>query len=455
MNRDMKNIITILLMCIVLPCLAQQKYTAIKGKVESTRLKEVKLFRTVDGDTELYAMTQIGPDGAFGFLFEPKEIGFYSIGDDRLNFPVYVKGGEEVNIDLSETRAKLNGENTEENKMLYLWADLAADVRLKGVFFDRCRSTYEDFFPAFESYLQGLKTLKKELKTANKEFDELLRQYIDYETDFYAIMMVQTPRSKHPEASMLPDFYNHIVSDKKFTDDVVLRFPSGAEMMSAYVFFAGLRSSSKVDKSNYIDLNLEYLHNDRLKGEYIIGNEFRRFKSYDQYLTGMKKYEKYFVTPSLKQRAEAVGSKLYDTRAGGQAADFTYPDVNGKMVSLSDFKGKVVLVDVWATWCGPCRGEIPHLKKLEEEMHGKDVVFLGVSVDEEKDKQKWIEFINKEGLKGVQVLASGWSKIAQDYKINGIPRFMVFDRQGKIVSVDAPRPSKPELKKMLEEALNK
>ena len=88
----------------------------------------------------------------------------------------------------------------------------------------------------------------------------------------------------------------------------------------------------------------------------------------------MDRYGKYLVTPSLKARAEAIGTALYDTAPGSIAADFTYPDVNGKEVSLSDFKGKVVLVDVWATWCGPCRGEIPHLKKLEQEMHGRGIL---------------------------------------------------------------------------------
>ena len=63
-------------------------------------------------------------------------------------------------------------------------------------------------------------------------------------------------------------------------------------------------------------------------------------------------------------------------------------------------------------------------------MHGTDVVFLGVSVDEAKDKQKWLDFIETEGLKGIQLLANGWSKITKDYKINGIPRFMVFDKKG-------------------------
>ena len=96
-----------------------------------------------------------------------------------------------------------------------------------------------------------------------------------------------------------------------------------------------------------------------------------------------------------------------------------------------------------------------YLFSLVQEMHGTDVVFLGVSVDEAKDKQKWLDFIKKEELGGVQVHASGWSKIAQDYKIKGIPRFMVFDKQGRVVSVDAPRPSSLELKEMLEKELKK
>ena len=65
-------------------------------------------------------------------------------------------------------------------------------------------------------------------------------------------------------------------------------------------------------------------------------------------------------------------------------------------------------------------------------MHGTDVVFLGVSVDEAKDKQKWLDFIETEGLKGIQHLANGWSKITKDYKINGIPRFMVFDKKATL-----------------------
>ena len=430
-----------------------QKYSIIKGKVNNEKLKTIILYQTVNGCLQKYAETQVAKDGSYGFAIIPDIPGFYTIGDKRMNFILYLQGGEEVNMDLFENNAELNGKNTKENIALYKWENYAANIRLKSVFFERTSSNYEDFFPEFEIFLAGKNELKKSLKSGNKAYDAMLQQLIDYETDYYALMFLFTPRDKHPETSVLPEYYKHIVSNDKFLDDMVLKFPEGMKMINCYCNYA--QSQNLKDNSNYTDASLAHLHTNKLKGEFIVNNEFLRYKSYDQYLSAMEKYGKYLVTPSLKARAEAVGTKLYDTRAGGVAADFTYPDVNGKMVSLSDFKGKVVLVDVWATWCGPCRGEIPHLKKLEEEMHEKDVVFLGVSVDEAKDKQKWLNFIEKEGLKGIQLLASGWSKITKDYKINGIPRFMVFDCNGNIVSVDAPRPSNPALKEMLEAELEK
>ena len=75
------------------------------------------------------------------------------------------------------------------------------------------------------------------------------------------------------------------------------------------------------------------------------------------------------------------------------------------MHSLSDYKGKVVVVDVWATWCGPCVKEMPFFKKLKDEFEGKEVVFMGVSVDE--NKFKWEAYMKKQGLTGVQL----WGKV--------------------------------------------
>lgn len=450
-----KIVFAFILNCLAIGTFAQQ-YTEIRGTVKNDRLKEVQLYQTVDGNISLYATTRVASDGSYGFSFSPEAPGFYTVGDKNMNFIVYVKGGEQIHLDLLDNKAALKGKNTRENEALYRWQDYSDNIRLKSVYFYRTQSTYEDFFPEFETFLAGLPDFRKKLKSGNKVFDETLQKMIDYEVDYYAIIFLHTPRTKHPQQSDWPAYYQTILSDAKYVNDEVLQFPRGVRMMSSYAAFAHQLSGQPfVSQDKYIEICFKALKNDRLKGELALESAFERYKSYDQYLKGMDLYGRYLVTPSLKARAEAVGTKLYETRAGGMAADFTYPDVNGKEVSLSDFKGKVVLVDVWATWCGPCRGEIPHLKKLEQEMHGTDVVFIGVSVDEAKDKQKWLDFVKKEELAGVQLLASGWSKITKDYKINGIPRFMVFDRQGNIVSVDAPRPSNPELKAMLEAELKK
>ena len=167
---------------------------------------------------------------------------------------------------------------------------------------------------------------------------------MDYSTDFYALLSLATPRDKHPEKFMWPEYYKHIASPQKYTTDVVSQFPEGVRMPGVYAEFTN-RESGEKERYNPDDV-ITFLHNDHLIGEYLQNNEFRRYRSYEQYSAGMEKYGKYFVTPSLKARIEALGAPLYDTKAGSPAADFTYPDVEGNRVSLSDFKGKVVLVDV-------------------------------------------------------------------------------------------------------------
>lgn len=133
---------------------------------------------------------------------------------------------------------------------------------------------------------------------------------------------------------------------------------------------------------------------------------------------------------------------------GKPSPPFTnYENEKGKKVSLSDLRGKYVFIDVWATWCGPCKYEIPYLKELEKKYHGKNITFLSISVDREKDRDKWKKMIIKEGLGGVQLLADNEieSQFIVDYFIEGIPRFILLDPKGNIVSYDTPRPSEPEL----------
>lgn len=140
---------------------------------------------------------------------------------------------------------------------------------------------------------------------------------------------------------------------------------------------------------------------------------------------------------------------------GQPSPGFDYENHKGGKTKLSDLKGKYVYVDVWATWCGPCRQEIPYLKEVEKQYHGKKIEFVSLSIDPIKDHQKWKTFVTEKQLGGIQLMADNdWnSDFVTAYGIRGIPRFILIDPKGNVVSADAPRPSDPELKVQLDALL--
>ena len=144
------------------------------------------------------------------------------------------------------------------------------------------------------------------------------------------------------------------------------------------------------------------------------------------------------LTDEIESKRERKLSIINKPQNGELYIDFTYENTTGEDISLSSFKGSLVYVDVWATWCGPCKAEIPYLKSLEQDYHEQNIVFLSVSVDTNKDE--WLKMVKDEELGGIQLWADGWSKITKDYAIFGIPRFMLFSEDGKVISNDAPRP---------------
>lgn len=140
---------------------------------------------------------------------------------------------------------------------------------------------------------------------------------------------------------------------------------------------------------------------------------------------------------------------------GTPSPSFDFENHKGGKTSLESLKGKYVYIDVWATWCGPCRAEIPHLKKTEEAYHGKNIEFVSISVDTDKDHEKWQKFVANKELGGVQLFADkNWnSDFIKAYGINAIPRFILIGPNGEIINADAPRPSSPELVKTLDQLL--
>ena len=203
--------------------------------------------------------------------------------------------------------------------------------------------------------------------------------------------------------------------------------------------------------------DVEMINNDTIKGEIAL-----MFSGMSKTQVGLEQYKQeygsFLVTDSQKKRWQRIEDNFAENMEKKKPINFTFPDAEGNDVSLSDFRGKVVYIDIWATWCGPCKKEMPAMKALEAEYKdNKDIVFMGISVDVSKNIQKWKDFVIKEQLPGVQLFGGDMAgpTLSKPYKITGIPRFMLVGKDGSLIYMDAPRPSSSEIRAVLNDALKK
>lgn len=213
----------------------------------------------------------------------------------------------------------------------------------------------------------------------------------------------------------------HVLSDEKFQNEAFKK--------DAAEFASLLEAKKKTDIESIEKGDFDPEFRIALKGS---------LESFNQYAT--EEYER-----------KAKANKM----TGKPSPQFDYENFKGGKTKLADLKGKYVYIDLWATWCAPCRAEIPYLQKVEEKYHGKNIEFVSISIDKEKDREKWKNFVADKSLVGVQLFADkDWqSEFVVNYGVMGIPRFILIDPQGNVVSSDAERPSSPDLQKQLDALL--
>ena len=140
-------------------------------------------------------------------------------------------------------------------------------------------------------------------------------------------------------------------------------------------------------------------------------------------------------SPSGRIMLERI-QRMEKVTQGRKAPDFTLPDLNGNMVTLSKVNAKVKIVDFWASWCGPCRLNNPSLKRMYEQYHDKGLEIVSVSLD--NVKERWLKAVKQDGLPWINVSSlKGWQcEVARTYDVKAVPAIYILDDENHIITTN-------------------
>ena len=189
------------------------------------------------------------------------------------------------------------------------------------------------------------------------------------------------------------------------------------------------------DRSHKLQRQMVDLYSDQVFAPFIIFWEMKANLSLDELKAMRAKVDpKLNDHPYTKQLDEFI--RMADFGVGSTMPDFTLQTPEGGEIEMKDFRGKYVLVDFWASWCGPCLREMPNVVKLYKECKGKNFEIFGVSLDNNKDA--WVKAIEKNGMKWPQGSdLRGWSsEPAKLCNVSGIPFTVLLDPEGKVIAVN-------------------
>lgn len=436
----------------------KERAVTIQGTLNMSGFNELKLSKIAHGTLVEVATTSLDVNNRFQLDFLPESEGFYELTTAKYNhvfdnIPLYVKNGQAFNVVMDTTGYKIEQWPDRENEILAEWTVLMDTVNYYFRAGAGNRTTFKEFFPFYEQYLPKMAAFHNKVDSKNTKFNQLMHAYIDMTMNFKALSFLYSMRSEHPSEDQIPSFYKELMSMDLFSSALALELPNGMAALGRFELYRWIHKDQEIPNSEYITWLMEDISNQTLKAYQFYTSVGQSRALNDEYYDLINKYKDILdANPHIRKKLDALEERLSKHKPGVAGFEFVAMNRNGEEVSFSDFRGKYVYVDLWATWCGPCKAEIPHLQKLEKELHGKDIEFVSLSLDKPSDTQKWKNFVNENGLTGVQLIAENAfeSKIAQEYEVTNIPRFFLFDKEGKMIDADAKRPSDDRLKEQLQ-----
>ena len=448
-----KYSLIVLLVAVLSSCMNSTENTAVlSGKVANYK---DRIARLISEDNKLLGSSELTADGQFSIEIDLDTAQVLQFRNSKEFTSIYLQPGDHLTMTLDadefDESMEFSGDASFCNTYLVRKYLVMEHLRSESVL----AFEPDDYLLEMKLNTEELWQILDRVSADKMAFVEVQKKQLNIEL---ADLKLNYPYSfemiSGDELTIEDSFYNFL-NDIDLEDQVLMESAAGQEFLQSYVHY---KATLKATTDDFKEISLQKMNvlqeefkEGKLRSELAFIALKRHFSDYGTHGAEQLKdlYDTLVNDPDLNSEMNAYYAKMQELEPGKPAKNFRYPDIQGKEYSLSDFKGKYVYIDVWATWCAPCKIETPHLKDLERSYRGKDIVFMSVSVDEKKDVDVWRETVNTQELKGIQLYAGGWSEITDVYEVNGIPRFILIDPEGNIFNANAPRPSSSKIDELL------
>lgn len=451
----MKRIITLLPILLIGICATVKAQTATRITIENKSNEQVYLQPE---DTTGYNKLETGTTVMTLHLKTPRYYTF--IGKNMKFRPLFITPGNTIKIIYDESGTTISGDNSNINQFI-------KDNHYV------CQAP-QDIVPYSAEWIRynddKIKELDEKLDQSglSPEFIAIHKQYIRFIYLNQRLNGMQMLKMFGQSNIELPANYYDFLKELRFDDENILFVPKWFKVVNSAMEEMEKQGIIAVSNEHYMQLYAAKIGNEKVRSHFLINLlKFTLEKGYsDDFMTYLKSVKPLITDqealaglPGLIETFNQAKEKNKNILRGMKMPEFTANSVDGKEYKLSDFKGKVVIIDFWFTGCIPCKAEMPYYDKLAEEMQGKPIQFLSVSLDtgnqlmatwkkmmEEKDGKSPVLNVNlPQGFK---------SDFAANMNIRSVPRIVLVDKDGNIVDAYAKRPSDPKLKEQINTLLN-
>jgi len=434
----------------IISCQKEEKreYTAFAGKVTNPQSDSVYLF--FPNREKAFALNE---NGEFYDTIHLDQKGYFYFSDGREQAELFLFPGDSLHIALDTKKFDesivYSGSGAEKNN--YLVQKFLKEEAVGSSSAELFSLNPTDFKSKFKKHTEEL---EKELNSSKAEeaFKEIEKRNLNYG---YLSLMAQYPDAHLYFTGKSPELPEDFLSE---LDGISYDNEADYELIPFYkdlIINKYMIDVEKAKSSEELEAMVAKIKSKPIKEDLVSALYYRISSTSPESEKLNEIIQKHAQSEQLKMRAIQKTNAVKNLLTGKPSPKFSYNDINGKKVSLDDFKGKLVYIDVWATWCGPCLQEIPSLKELKKDYKNQNVEIISISIDVQKDFEKWKKMVANKQLDGTQLFADNdWkSEFVKAYGIDAIPRFLLIDENGNILNADAPRPSSPQIREIFDEHL--